>query len=80
MLSDLHEKYRNEVKESVLSGTKPLHYSTGENSTEDKNRKWEVPLHQLPELTWLGKRVLGIEEFEKEHSPSSEKTDNDVQQ
>ena len=66
MPSELHATYRAEVQESVLTGHKPKHYSTGDNLTEDKNRKWEEILHQVPELTWLGRRVLGLEEFVKE--------------
>ena len=70
MPSELHATYRAEVQESVLTGHKPKHYSTGDNLTEDKNRKWEEILHQVPELTWLGRRVLGLEEFVKEEEHS----------
>jgi hypothetical protein len=55
-----HPEYREEVRRAVETGEKIRVYPTL-NPTGATHSKWEVDLHQLPPLSPLGRRLLGLD-------------------
>ena len=59
---DSKQIYRKDVHESVQSGLKPQYFSSG-STTTPYYREWEVPYHQPVQMTDLGKKIFGFEEY-----------------
>jgi hypothetical protein len=54
--------YQKISRRCMQTGEKPSHYSTG-NTVRSENNTLEVPLHKPIELSWLGDRLWGIENW-----------------
>ncbi len=59
---DSKQIYRNDVRKAVQSGMKPDYFGSG-STTTPYNKEWEVPYHQPVQMTELGKKLFGLEEY-----------------
>jgi hypothetical protein len=68
-----NRRYRSMVAFSMQTGEKPTHFSTG-NAVRGpaKARKLEVPLHEVPEMSKIGRRLWGLETDEEESEEEEE--------
>lgn len=60
---DRFPEYAEEVRQCVEVGRKPRNYPAG-GPTSDYRAEWEVPLHRTPQMSWLGRRVFGLEPWD----------------
>jgi len=67
--------YRAEVSRSYRMGVKPGLFSTG-NPTSESNQYREMKFHRPGELSWLGKRVLGLVDFDASEEEGEEGEDS----
>jgi len=60
-----HQQYKEVVRESVLSGNRPSHFSTM-NSTGGSGSDTEVKdyQHNPPKFSELGTKLFGLEDYE----------------
>lgn len=63
---------RQDHAKAVKTGNMPEYFSSG--NTTGSSLTWEAPLHTPPELTWLGKRALGLEVFTEDRLENYKKT------
>jgi hypothetical protein len=60
---DEFQDYAEDVRQCTETGRKPLTYAAG-GPTGEARSEWEVPLHKVPEMSWLGRRVFGFEPWD----------------
>ncbi len=49
---------------TLLADRRLLCFSRVLQPTGDDRAEWEVPLHRTPEMSWLGRRVFGLEPWD----------------
>jgi hypothetical protein len=58
-----YEKYRQDTARAAKIGRKPDMFSSG-NDTDRGNMSWECVFHEVPKTTELGKKMLGLAEWD----------------
>jgi hypothetical protein len=52
------------IYDALLADRRLLCFSRFPQPTSDYRAEWEVPLHRTPQMSWLGRRVFGLEPWD----------------